>query len=194
MAARLGHPTGVRDDPRALRWRVLDAELPGGRLVAAPGELGRLLGDGTITTARVEPCAVQLHLANGRSWQADGDAVRHALALSLPQWHHWTIDVDEDRALHEIAHDVITGDFAAHVASHGGRITLTHVRGDVVFVQTSGACSGCELASVTLHLRLEKAIRERYPQLVEVRDETANGRHQLFPLLGHLRNAGKKAQ
>jgi Fe/S biogenesis protein NfuA len=58
------------------------------------------------------------------------------------------------------------------VAAHGGRIALVDVRDDVVYVQLSGGCQGCGMATVTLKQGVERMIREAFPEVVEVIDVT----------------------
>ena len=58
------------------------------------------------------------------------------------------------------------------VASHGGRITLVDVRDNVAYVQLSGGCQGCGMATVTLKQGVERMIREAFPEIVDVIDVT----------------------
>ena len=58
------------------------------------------------------------------------------------------------------------------VASHGGKIALIDVRDNVVYVQLSGGCQGCGMATVTLKQGVERLIRETFPEVAEVIDVT----------------------
>lgn len=52
---------------------------------------------------------------------------------------------------------------------HGGNVELLGVNEQgVVLVRLTGACSGCKFASATLHDIIEKALKERLPQVTRV--------------------------
>lgn len=58
------------------------------------------------------------------------------------------------------------------VASHGGKIKLVDVRDNVVYVELTGGCQGCGMATVTLKQGVERMIREAFPEIVDVIDVT----------------------
>lgn len=58
------------------------------------------------------------------------------------------------------------------IAMHGGRAQLVAVEDDTVYVQLSGGCQGCGLASVTLTQGIEVSIREAIPEISRVVDTT----------------------
>jgi Fe/S biogenesis protein NfuA len=58
------------------------------------------------------------------------------------------------------------------VASHGGHVDLIDFKDDVVYVRLAGGCQGCGMADVTLRQGIERAIKERFPQVVSVVDVT----------------------
>ena len=58
------------------------------------------------------------------------------------------------------------------VASHGGRIELIDVRDSTVYVQLSGGCQGCGMASVTLRQGIEGMIKESIQEITEIVDVT----------------------
>jgi Fe/S biogenesis protein NfuA len=62
------------------------------------------------------------------------------------------------------------------VAGHGGRISLVDVRDNVVYVQLSGGCQGCGMATMTLRQGVERLLRETFPEIVEVVDVTDHSR------------------
>ena len=86
----------------------------------------------------------------------------------------------EDEVLRHIALDVVHGQLAPYLASHGGEVTVGDVRDGAVTVTFGGACGHCPLSDVTLHLRIEGALRERFPMLGEVRDVTSRAHPGLF--------------
>lgn len=52
---------------------------------------------------------------------------------------------------------------------HGGNVELVAVNDQgVVLVRLMGACSGCKSASATLHNVIEKALKNRLPEIVRV--------------------------
>ena len=138
-----------------------------------------------------EPHGLWVWLRAGRSWRDDADSVREGLARLLdeaaPNFAKMEAQIGADRhaeALRLAATDVIDGDLAPYIASHGGEVRIVEVEwgdaGGVVSVEFAGACKGCELSEVTLHLRIEKALAKRIPALAEVRDATPRTAPRLF--------------
>ena len=169
------HAETLASDHAAVRWVVShgdlpSGDLPSGRLVSAPGRLGQLLSGGVLRTVLTEPCGVTMWLAPGGTWRSAGDDVRQALQSALAQLEHWVVDPDEDGTLQRIAQDVLAGPVGDYVRSHGGDVVVRDVSAGVLDVAFDGACSTCSASGVTLHDRLESAIRERYPRLRGVRD------------------------
>jgi Fe/S biogenesis protein NfuA len=58
------------------------------------------------------------------------------------------------------------------IAMHGGQADLVAVEDGTVFVQLSGGCQGCGLASVTLSQGIETSLREAVPEIERVVDVT----------------------
>lgn len=58
------------------------------------------------------------------------------------------------------------------VAQHGGFVTLVDVRDSMVYVELSGGCQGCGMASVTLHQGIERILTEQIPEITAVQDVT----------------------
>lgn len=58
------------------------------------------------------------------------------------------------------------------VASHGGQVSLVDLRDNKVYVQLSGGCQGCGMASVTLKQGIERMIRQHLPEIEEIVDVT----------------------
>lgn len=68
---------------------------------------------------------------------------------------------------------VLEAEVNPRIAAHGGRITLLEVSGEgVVVLQFGGGCHGCGMVDVTLKQGVEKTLRERVPEITEVRDAT----------------------
>ena len=51
---------------------------------------------------------------------------------------------------------------------HGGAVELVSYENDVLSVQMSGACIGCNLAPVTLHGWVEGTVKQFFPNLEDV--------------------------
>lgn len=184
----LGHatpvPASVTGATRALRWSVQGALLPLGWEPIPEGlpQLERIVA---------EPHGLWVWLRAGYSWRDDAEAVREGLALMLdeaaPHFARLAAQIGVDRRVEAVrlaATDVIDGDLAPYIASHGGKVHIVDVEwsdaGPVVSVEFAGACKGCELSEVTLHLRIEKALAKRVPALAEVRDATPRTTPRLF--------------
>lgn len=58
------------------------------------------------------------------------------------------------------------------VASHGGFIEVLDVRENTVYLNMTGGCQGCGMAAVTLKQGVEKTLREHYPQIEQILDNT----------------------
>jgi len=68
---------------------------------------------------------------------------------------------------------VLESEIAPQIASHGGRISLVEVAaGNIVVLRFGGGCHGCGMVDVTLKNGVEKTLRERIPEITEVRDVT----------------------
>ncbi|MFP4200362.1 MAG: NifU family protein [Clostridia bacterium] len=54
--------------------------------------------------------------------------------------------------------------------SHGGDVELVDVSEEdgVVSVRLTGACAGCPMATMTLRNGIERALKERIPEVTEV--------------------------
>lgn len=58
------------------------------------------------------------------------------------------------------------------IAGHGGAAQLVSVDGGTAYLQLSGGCQGCGMASVTLQQGIERILKDNLPELVEVVDVT----------------------
>ena len=58
------------------------------------------------------------------------------------------------------------------IASHGGTVELADVDGTKVYVRLGGGCQGCASANITLKQGIEKAIRQKVPEVTEILDAT----------------------
>lgn len=68
--------------------------------------------------------------------------------------------------------DLFANEINPAIASHGGTVELADVDGTKVYVRLGGGCQGCASADITLKQGIEKAIRQRVPEITEVLDAT----------------------
>ena len=175
------HAEAVGSDPAALRW-VCPEGLPAvGRLVDAPGRLGELLAPGgPIVQALTERAALWTWLADvDAGWSELGPVVRDAIAAAAERPDLWQVEPAPDEVLRLVARDVVERGLGEYIASHGGLITVVRAEGGEVDVALEGACARCPAAGLTLHGRIEAAIRLRVDDRVVVRPSVGreSGQH-----------------
>lgn len=161
------HAERVAGEPRAVRWVVPSGRLRCGRVAGAPGRLGALLADGTLTGGLTEHSAVWLWLRDGLSWRGQGRQVAEALRAALAEPDGWVIEPAAGEVLARVIADLLDGPVGEFVRSHGGTVAAERA-GDVVTVTLGGACEHCPAAEHTLHQRLIGELRRRCPDLVEL--------------------------
>ena len=68
------------------------------------------------------------------------------------------------------------------IAAHGGRADLVAVEENTAYLQLSGGCQGCGMASVTLTQGIEVSLKEAVPEIENVVDVTdhASGTNPYF--------------
>lgn len=183
------HPEQVVGDDQALLWHAPGASLPVGRLVSAPEPLGGLLADGTLPKALCARGLVWLWLDPALTWRGAGPKVRDALSTALQHLEQWRVDPAGDEVLRRVSDYVLEGSLSAYIASHGGRISVVDVKDDAVEFDFDGACADCPAADVTLHSRVEEAIRDHYPTLARVteRPSAHTNKVLLWPRLRRAR-------
>lgn len=170
------HPERT-DDPQVLRWVVATGACPHvGTLVAAGGELGHLLDDGTIAV-EAGPSSLLVRLRDGADWRTAGPSVRSALQDALADPGSWVLDGPDDDAtrLRAAVQEVLAGQTGELIASHGGRAEVVAVQPPRVTLALTGACHGCPASGVTLQERIVSDLRRRYGGPVEVVEATGSG-------------------
>ena len=58
------------------------------------------------------------------------------------------------------------------VSQHGGHVTLLDVKDNLVYVQLGGGCQGCGMVDVTLRQGIEALLKQEFPQIERVVDQT----------------------
>lgn len=178
------HPQPYPGDPDRLRWIVPAGTLTVvGPLTAVPAPLAALLTDGTLAEVVTEPVAVVTRLGAGHGWRTDGPRVRTAVHAALGEPDGWipasaAAGDAADILLTALAREVLDGTVGRFARSHGGGITLVRVHDGVVTVRLGGTCHGCPAARITLHHRLERELRRRYPALKAVVDAAPAAVHR----------------
>ena len=160
------HAERVAGDDQAVRWVVPAGTLPAGRVRTAPGRLGEMLSDGTLSDALTEHTAVWLWLRKDLSWAQLGAAVQSALREALADPDAWAVEPAPGEVLEHVTADLLAGSVGDFVRSHGGSVTAQR-SGDEITVQLGGACEHCPAAEHTLRLRLLDALRHRCPGLAD---------------------------
>lgn len=54
------------------------------------------------------------------------------------------------------------------VAQHGGQVNFSEYKNGIVFLEMSGACSGCAGSTMTLKYGAEAILKEQIPEVIEV--------------------------
>jgi Fe/S biogenesis protein NfuA len=171
------HAERVTGEPSAVRWVIPAGLLPAGRIRRAPGDMGRLFADGTLTAGMAEHTAVWIWLRDGLSWRQQGGVVDRALRDALQSSADWDIEPAPGEVLERITADILDGSVGDFLRSHGGTATVRRLDDDVVEVQLGGACEHCSAAGHTLRLRLLGELQRRCPDLMELDgDQAADGR------------------
>jgi Fe-S cluster biogenesis protein NfuA len=78
--------------------------------------------------------------------------------------------------------DLLEKEINPNLGMHGGWVELIDVRKNAVYLKLGGGCQGCQSASMTLKLGIEKVIREQIPEVGEILDTTdhASGRNPYY--------------
>lgn len=181
------HPEATAD-PQVIRWVVPAGTLQVlGTVADAPGELGSMLRAGTLASIDVHTVGVDIALPTGSGWREYGEPVRTALVQALASPAEWDAQapVTADDELRTAVAQVLEGGAGDYIRSHGGKAQIMSVLDGRVEIRLSGTCSHCPAAGITLHERLEGAIRELAPGLRELSaTETPGARGKVFMKLG----------
>lgn len=68
--------------------------------------------------------------------------------------------------------NVIETQINPSIAAHGGSVSLVDVRDTVVYLEMSGGCQGCGMASVTLSQGIRRILAEAIPEITDIQDVT----------------------
>jgi Fe-S cluster biogenesis protein NfuA len=112
-----------------------------------------------------------------RSWQqlgpAIGAAIREPLAAGGPVIaDDYAEPTPAESEIRTAVETVLTEQINPQIASHGGFVEVSDVRGTTVYLVMGGGCQGCASAQATLRGGVEKAIRQAVPAVSEIVDVT----------------------
>lgn len=133
----------------------------------------------------VVPAASVEHLRGSRlDWSDDGEGGLVILNPNTPPRPSSPVIPESDLSS-ELAQNVLAvleEQINPSIAAHGGRADLVAVADGVAYLELSGGCQGCGLASVTLSQGIEVALRDEIPEIVKVVDVTdhASGTNPFF--------------
>lgn len=68
--------------------------------------------------------------------------------------------------------EVLAQNILPALAQHGGSVKVVGFKNGILDVVFSGGCQGCSQSTVTVKQGIEKLLKQRYPQITEVRDVT----------------------
>ena len=82
----------------------------------------------------------------------------------------YIINKMNNEELFKQVYEIIERDIKPFILADGGKIELDNIDNDgVVYVTLGGACAGCMGAAYTLKGGVERILKEKLPQVVEVR-------------------------
>lgn len=87
--------------------------------------------------------------------------------------------IDEDAPLPDRVNYVLAAEINPNLAAHGGEVSLVEiVDGSVAVLRFGGGCQGCSAVSLTLKQGVEATLKERIPEITEVRDVTDHSQRE----------------
>jgi len=81
--------------------------------------------------------------------------------------------IGQDSPLEDRVNYLLYNEINPSLAAHGGVVTLEEIfDGSIAILKFGGGCQGCGMVDLTLKEGVEKTLREKIPELTEVRDIT----------------------
>ncbi|QHI70234.1 NifU family protein [Tichowtungia aerotolerans] len=77
-----------------------------------------------------------------------------------------------DEQILEAVEKIMAEEVSPALASHGGGAEIVTVKDGKVYVELQGGCRGCMGARMTMKNGIERLLKERVPDVVEVIDAT----------------------
>ena len=64
--------------------------------------------------------------------------------------------------------ETVLDELRPYLMADGGNVELADIEGPVVKLKLQGACGSCPSSAMTLKMGIERRLRERIPEIVEV--------------------------
>ena len=68
--------------------------------------------------------------------------------------------------------DLLASTVNPQIASHGGRVEVVRVEGEVLYITMHGGCQGCSSSKYTLQYGVEQQIFSQFPEITRIDDLT----------------------
>ena len=68
--------------------------------------------------------------------------------------------------------DLLDSTVNPQIASHGGRVEVVRVEGEVLYITMHGGCQGCSSSKYTLQYGVEQQIFSQFPEITRIDDLT----------------------
>jgi Fe/S biogenesis protein NfuA len=87
--------------------------------------------------------------------------------------------IGQDSPLEDRINYLLYNEINPSLAAHGGVVTLEEIfDGTIAILKFGGGCQGCGMVDLTLKEGVEKTLREKIPELTEVRDITDHSKRE----------------
>ena len=64
--------------------------------------------------------------------------------------------------------ETVLDELRPYLMSDGGNVELVEIEGPIVKLRLQGACGSCPSSTMTLKMGIERRLREKIPEIVEV--------------------------
>lgn len=64
--------------------------------------------------------------------------------------------------------ETVLDELRPYLISDGGNVELVEIEGPIVKLRLQGACGSCPSSTMTLKMGIERRLREKIPEIVEV--------------------------
>lgn len=140
----------------------------------------RIFELGNIADVLVAENRLTVTQSTPQDWSATspqiGSLIRAQLQSGEPGIAANVLDgMPSEEKLREEVERLFEAEINPSIAAHGGFVKLIEVKKNNVYLQLGGGCRGCHMANYTLKMGIEKAIRQKLPQVGEVLDTTDHG-------------------
>lgn len=133
------------------------------KLFALPGVVQVWVAGDRVTVACAEP----------QPWEIAAKTIAKAIRSALSDGRSPVVQTSLSSGdLTERVRVVLNAEVNPGLAQHGGKAELVAVNGGVAEILLTGGCQGCGAAKMTLSLGIERALRDKIPELQGVRDVT----------------------